>query len=304
MKLSENITWTDVFTLVLILVTVGFYIYNILRDNRKANDILQAKNYYFLSLMMQMHKKKLSSSFSKFVEKLSEEGKENFYLRLYTVVESRSIKNIAVDDLLKYYSEPVKHQNDTDFKQVQRSWFYCFEYCQQWESSQEDAIQEQNDIDERGKLFYDDFFDKYEKIESEMQRLSFEDFVVRELYNSFFELREKHKSTIEKDEKLPSMFAILEDYYTPFSDIMSSIFFSKFEIIIQLIVDSQKIYGRYWAFIKEKIQHFTREIDNQRRAELEFDKSLSILINYSIQHSVGEFKDMYKTLAKQMDVKE
>ncbi len=303
MNLSNNITLTDLLTFVLVFSTIAFYIYNIRRDNRKSNDLLQAKNYYFLSLMLQMHKKKLSSSFSKFVQMLTEEGSENFYLRLYTVIESRAIKNIAVDDLLKYYSEPVQNQGEADFKQVQQSWFYCFEYCQQWESSQEDAMQEQKDIDERGKVFYDDFMENYQLLNSELNTLSVDDFILGELYNQFYYTIQRHHDLISEIHKLPSMHSICIDYYKPIWESMSNIGSLRLDPVKKMLFNGQSIYGTYWSFIKGKITHFSREIENQREAELEFDKSITNLINYSIQHSNGKFKDMYKALAQQIKVK-
>jgi len=100
LQLSGNVTVTDILTLLLLVSSIGFYIYNIVRENIRTYETLQAKNYYFLSLILQLREKKLSRSFKKFIEQLKEDGKENFYLSLYPVVESNSIKNIDVSDLL------------------------------------------------------------------------------------------------------------------------------------------------------------------------------------------------------------
>jgi hypothetical protein len=282
---------------------VGFYIYNILRDSRKANDLLQAKNYYFLSLLLQIQRKKLSSSFSDFTKILAEEGRESFDLKLYPVVESRSIKNIAVDDLLKYYSEPVKHQNDVGFEQIQKAWFYCFEYCQQWESSQEDANQKQKYIVSRGKVFYDEFFEKYEKIETKVKTFTSGIFA-ETLFDSFNKLLKKQQNLIESNQQLPSMYSIVEDFYKPISLIFSKEDFWSDDTIMKMIRNSQQIYIMYWSFISEKVAQFSREIENQHKHEIEFDKSIKILINYSIQHSDEEFKDMYRTLGNHVNGKQ
>lgn len=296
MKLSENITWTDILTLFLLFVTVLIFVISVIREKRKANDLLQAKNYYFLSLMVQLQRKKLSKSLTSFVKKLGEEGTEDFYLVPYTLIESRSIKNITVDDLLKYYSKPVRNQGGVDFKQVQKSWFYCFEYCQQWESSQENAISEQNDLDERRRVFNDEFYEKYELILNEISKFTLEDFVLPEYYNTFYQICNNHQSRIPDNKLHPSMNVIMHELYIPILEIFGKVYHLKFDTTNLLIKDSRKIYANYRGFLDEKIKYFSSIIENQRKAELGFDESLIILIHYSVKHSEGDFKKIYMML--------
>lgn len=303
MNLSENVTWTDILTLFLLFVTVLIFIISVIREKRKANDLLQAKNYYFLSLMLQIQKKKLTSSFSDFAKALSLEGQENFYLKLYPTVESTSIKNFAVDDLLKYYSEPVYRKSDVDVRQIQMAWFYSFEYCQLWEGSQQDAVNEQNDIDKKGKAFYNDFMVNYDQLNVELITLTLDDFILMDRYNHFYNIIQRHRDYIDENKKLPSMHSIFVDYYKPLWESMINNGGLKLDKVKEMLINGQSIYGAYWSYIKEKAAHFTHEVENQHRAELEFDKSITNLINYSIQHSTGEFKDMYKALAQQIKVK-
>lgn len=303
MKFNNNFNLTDLLTFVLLLSTIIFYIVNILREKKKVIDQLQAKNYYFLSLLMQIRKKKLTSSFSDFAKALSLEGQENFYLKLYPIVESTSIKNFAVDDLLKYYSEPIKQQNDIDIRQIQQAWFYCFEYCKLWEGRQEDAVNEQIDIDKKGKDFYDDFMANYDLLSTELSAVTLDDFILMDRYNQFYGIIQRHQDHIDESKKLPSMYSIFVDYYKPLWESVINNGGLKLDKIKKLLLNGKTIYSAYWSFIKEKATHFSREVENQHRAELEFDKSITNLINYSIQHSTGEFKDMYKALAQQIKVK-
>lgn len=249
--------------------------------------------------MMQIQKKRLSKSFSEFTNQLKEEERESFYLKIYTDVEAEAIKNIEIDELLIYYSMPSTRKNETEFDIVKNDWFYCFEYCKQWEANQNLALQEQKDIDAKGKVFYDDFMANYQLLDSELNRLIEYDFLLGDHYEQFFYTLQKHYYLKNELNRLPSMNSIDTDYYTPLMKSISGIDNQELERIRNMLIKGHLIYGTYWSFMKGKTTHFDREIENQIQAESEFDKSIKNLINYSIQHSNGKFKDMYKALAEQ-----
>ncbi len=297
MQLSGNVTVTDILTLLLLVSSIGFYIYNIVRENIRTYETLQAKNYYFLSLILQLREKKLSRSFKKFIEQLKEDGKENFYLSLYPVVESNSIKNIDVSDLLKYYSSPPKGHKSSEWEVIQRSWFMCFEYLQQWENSQQDAMSEEADIHRTGKEIYAEFFQRYYEISDRLDKLCIEDFAIPELYNQYHQVRVKHIKHIEDRKLLPSMHWIITEYYSPIYEIMGSIWSNRFSEIRSLIFGSHKLYSDYRGFIAEKIRHFEKMIKNQQVYESHYENSVAILIQYSSEHSKGKSKEMFNKLS-------
>jgi len=173
----------------------------------------------------------------------------------------------------------------------------CFEYLQQWENSQQDAMSEEADIHRTGKEIYAEFFQRYYEISDRLDKLCIEDFAIPELYNQYHQVRVKHIKHIEDRKLLPSMHWIITEYYSPIYEIMGSIWSNRFSEIRSLIFGSHKLYSDYRGFIAEKIRHFEKMIKNQQVYESHYENSVAILIQYSSEHSKGKSKEMFNKLS-------